>query len=61
MGAPCERDVQTVSGWLINADIGDVRAMVDVKGRLGPNGRVNVGGGRGRRVTRICGGLHLVG
>ena len=50
-----------VSGWLINADIGYVRAMVDVKGRLGPNGRVNVGGGRGRRVTRICGGLHLVG
>ena len=50
-----------VSGWLINADIGYVRAMVDVKGRLGPNGRVNVGDGRGRRVMRICSSLHLVG
>ena len=50
-----------VTGWLINADVRDVRVVVGVKGRLGPNGRVNVGGGRGRRVMRICGGLHLVG
>ena len=49
-----------VTGWL-NVDVRDVRVVVGVKGRLGPNGRVNVGGGRGRRVMRICGGLHLVG
>ena len=60
MGSPCERDVQT-GNW-INVDVRDVRVVVGVKGRLGPNGRVNVGGGgRGRREMRICGGLHLVG
>ena len=50
-----------VTGWLINIDVRDIRAVVDVKGRLGPNGRANVGGGRGRREMRICGSLHLVG
>ena len=50
-----------VSGWLIKADVRDVRAVAGVKGRLGPNWRVNVGGGRGRREVRICGSLHLVG
>ena len=52
-----------VSGWLINEDIRDVIVVVGVKGRLGLNGRVNVGvgGGGGRREMRICGGLHLVG
>ena len=49
-----------VTGWL-KVDFRDVRAVVDVKGSLGPNGRVNVGDGRGRRVMRKCGSLHLVG